>query len=120
KYGGISRYFFEIASRISRDLKEDVSIWAPLYLNEHLKNRAELPVWGMYCDPLPKTGRLMRSASSFACRARLAVTRDLQILHATYLYETYPLRPRGAKTVLTVYDMIHERFSEIFSPRDRT
>ncbi len=38
KYGGISRYFYEIATRISTMEKFDVEILAPLYVNNYIKN----------------------------------------------------------------------------------
>lgn len=61
KYGGISRYFCEIAR--SLQLKElcDVQIVAPLHVTEYLKQvKGDVPVAGMYVKKLPKVSELIR------------------------------------------------------------
>ncbi len=45
--------------------------------------------------------------------------KDYDIVHPTY-YNPYILRCKYNKLVITVYDMIHEIFPEMFSPNDKT
>lgn len=42
-----------------------------------------------------------------------------EIIHETYFFP-YRLGPRSAKRVLTIHDMIHEKFAAYFDPNDRT
>lgn len=114
KYGGISRYFFEIIKRIPHD-KADVQVFAGLYINEYIKQLStkrgiQVPQWN-------NTGFIRRRLNSLSQKLALYGSDYGTIVHQTYYYPFVP--PINSKYVITVYDMVHELFSEHFSPRNR-
>lgn len=118
-YGGISRYFVELARRLSG--REDVraKIMAPLYINSYAHELNSGIVTGLHVTRIPKTGRLFAAFNRIASRQWLGRFAP-HIVHETY-YSDKPLSTyKRAKTVITVHDMIHERFSEHFSDKDTT
>jgi glycosyltransferase involved in cell wall biosynthesis len=120
-YGGISRYFCELAAGLSEQPGCGVAIIAPLYVNRHLAGKAGARfVHGMWVPPVPGIRRLVRALNN-TLSGRAMARYDPHILHQTY-YEPTVLRrrPTGSKVVLTVFDMIHERFPSSFSPLDMT
>lgn len=117
EYGGISRYFYELASEIATTCGQDVRVVAPLYVNRYLAGApSELQVLGLRSPSLPKSGRLYRSVNALLAAPLVKRIRP-DIVHESY-YASSGLTPRRAKTVLTVFDMIHERFKESFSAFD--
>jgi len=126
-YGGISRYFCEIATRIARYPGVEVSITAPMHINAYLKHVPPGIVSGFRA---PNTDRFnTRSGRNYPRMAlwRLGfVMGDLMlraktpdIVHETY-FPAFPLGPCRARRVVTIYDMIHERFASIFPRADKT
>ena len=118
EYGGISRYIYEVASRIAKREEFDVRILAPIYINKYLKNDNSNIVTGKYIPDIPKTKRILRYLNT-------AITRSfMQFLHADIVHETYyracKLSPKKAKTVITVVDMTHEIFGKYFREDDKT
>src|SRR5262245_32662867 len=73
---------------------------------------------GMRVPRFPRTGRLLRFVNN-ALSGRAIARFDPHILHQTY-YEKVASRPPGCSVVLTVFDMIHERFPSCFAPSDPT
>jgi glycosyltransferase involved in cell wall biosynthesis len=116
KCGGISRYIYEIATGL-RDRAIASTILAPLHINEYLADDQQGLVLGCRRPDIPKTKRaiayLNAGISQFAL-AQLAPN----ILHETY-YSRINLAPPGCQTVLTVYDMIHEKFAASMRPREQ-
>ncbi len=109
RYGGVSRYFFELASRLHTYGVSETSIIAPLHINNYLTTEsARRFTHGKYLPykfgavPL-LAGLSNRVAAPLAWRG---VNPD--IVHETY----FSFRPVGKAKhrVLTVYDMIHELF----------
>jgi glycosyltransferase involved in cell wall biosynthesis len=122
-YGGVSRYFCEIASRIAQATNVDVSISAPLYVNEYLREIQTGIVKGFAA---PSLGRFDSRYSRLVFRGLSLGMCDLQlrsqcpdIVHETY-YFSNALGPSRSKRVLTIYDMIHERFRSQFPLGDKT
>ncbi len=69
KYGGISRYFLELAENISYISKNetDIKIFAPIYKNNYLYSSAgKFRAAGLKFPDLPKTGRILRLVNNFA------------------------------------------------------
>ena len=102
KYGGISRYFFELASRL-RGLGVEVSIDCIHNHNHYFKEQ----LGGCH----PARGRLAGRALAFANKARALwdLRRPYDIIHPTY-YDPYLLGHYSGKLVVTVHDMIHEKY----------
>lgn len=112
KYGGISRYFVEIASRIGQFQDAGVRVIAPLYRCKFLEEKRSLiPVSGTYLS------RNFSRATGFC----MAVDKVLSVLYARsstphIVHETYysrdaTLRSAG-KRILTVHDTIAELFPD--------
>lgn len=120
KYGGISRYFVEIASRIHQYPGTDVHIVAPLYRSEFLAaNAGAIPVLGAHCvGDFRGATRIMRRLDSAFSRLLSTAYRP-EIVHETY-YSRNRTSPPPAKTVVTVYDTIEELFPEYFPMSKRT
>ena len=97
----------------------DVSIVSPLFANSYLKTAPEaLKIVGVPIRHIQGTGRIVLAINSVLVRP---VMRRLSpdLVHETY-YSRRRVAPRGAKVVLTVYDMIHERFRQNFPSDDAT
>lgn len=117
EYGGISRYFVNLAQRVAR--KEHVTVLASLNVNYYLSELPQDLVKGMRFPWRPERGtRLLIWAGSTIDRMKLA-TVSPDVLHETY----YSYKSAGSPsipTVLTVHDMIHERYANWFSHKDDT
>ena len=114
EFGGVSRYFCELASRLSQNSAFDVSVIAPFHVNQHLKCARGCKAIGNYF-PYRFFGanRIRRWGSKFALQYLYWSKNKADIVHETY----YSINPWGSAQhrVLTVYDMIHELFAEEFN-----
>lgn len=118
KYGGISRYFVELAKSISIRGHADVGLCASGSLNEYM---TQLPCRIVYGTPI--SGRLknyqLRRAAEILQEEYLVRAFRPDVIHETYYRQSFR-GPRAPKRVVTVYDMIHERLADSFEPADRT
>lgn len=112
KRGGISTYFNEVIARLPHDVTPIVAYpdWNRAEPPEHRNlalHRINLNGWGS----LGKTGE------RFRIRAVERFSR-FDVAHPTYykLCTDSPLRSLGRPIVLTVHDMIHERFASAVDP----
>jgi glycosyltransferase involved in cell wall biosynthesis len=117
-YGGISRYFTCLAQGLL-ELEQQVKIFAPLHRNSYV---AALPVGiveghGVAKFP-PKSTRILSVYNRLLAGQRIARWQP-KIVHETY-YSRFGSARNDCQTVITVYDMIHELFSEEFSSLDNT
>jgi glycosyltransferase involved in cell wall biosynthesis len=118
EYGGISRYCSKLAGSLNSIDGVEARVFAPLHINAYL---AELPagiVKGIDVRHRRKSKKLFRAINSAVSRVQLGLYRP-SVVHETY-YSQKSVAPRGVPLVVTVYDMIHERFSEKFPQKDRT
>lgn len=119
KYGGVSRYFLELANNLARMPGNEVGIVSPLFINAYLAAALnQLQVLGKRIPTVRYTGRAVRAINQLLTPSGLKRFQP-DLVHETY-YSKSRYAPAGAKVVLTVFDMIHERFPESFSPRDPT
>ena len=120
KYGGISRYFYELIREF--DTMQDIETNIPLVVsnNHYISDQKYV----QYVDFLPnkhfrgkqKLFDLLNKPNSILKLKQ----QTFDVFHPTY-YDPYFLNYIGSKPfVLTVYDMIHEKFSEMFLPTDIT
>lgn len=116
RYGGISRYFCEVASRLSESSVE-ATIIAPLHSNEHLR-RTSAAHLGCHVEHRRGLRRLTKPLGWLAGKG-YCVTRRPHVVHETY-YQRRSVAQKGAAVVVTVYDMIHERFRQMFGADDPT
>ncbi len=118
KYGGISRYFVELASRIHQFPGTTVRIVAPFYRSKFLSAKSgAVPVLGFYSD-MWGTRRIGRKLDIALSRPISAIYAP-DIVHETY-YSLNRTSSATAKTVVTVHDMIEELFPEYFPMSKRT
>ncbi len=116
-YGGISRYFTRLIEEIVLR-NHDVRIFAPFHRNLYLKALPREVINGRFCTPFRKTNRLLRYYNSVIGGMQTRAW-EPDILHETY-YTKNRIFPVSGPTVITVHDMIHELFPNMFPPRDRT
>ena len=116
KYGGISRYFYELARNIEKISDNDVEIFAPLYINEYL---VKIKPKG-FKVPIPENmGQLVTRFNTLASKLLIHSRNDINIYHETY-YSGNNNYPKSAINIVTVFDMVHEKFPSMFSKNDKT
>jgi len=119
EYGGISRYFFELANNIARSPSTKVGIISPIYVNAYLAAAlSDLQIMGRKMPEIGRGGFIYRAINQLSAPSMMARFQP-DLVHETY-YSTKRLAQVGSKVVLTVFDMIHEHFPECFSARDST
>lgn len=116
QYGGISRYFCEIAARIMRAAEFDVKVVAPVHYNDYLA-ASDVGKIALHIPQYPRTERLYGAINRFVAPPITNLISPA-IVHQTYYSAS--CAPRSAKKILTVHDMIHELFPEHFLPNDPT
>lgn len=122
KVGGISRYFFHLADQFHKR-SVDVGILAPGRNNSYIEGLPDQVIthsrMADFIDRLPKKIRRRSVGRKDRAIRGLISEWSPDIVHETY-YRSDSYAPGGVPLVLTVYDMIHERFPEMFSPKDAT
>lgn len=118
KYGGISRYIFELSKNLN-DIGQDVRILAPIHINSYIKNHQNNI--GVYLEGYPRfTKRIFRNSNFIASKMYFRnQAKKPDILHETY-YSNQSIAPSYIPKIITVHDMIHELFPENFPTQDKT
>jgi glycosyltransferase involved in cell wall biosynthesis len=116
-YGGVSRYFYELARRVAKANGFSAAVVAPLYVNRYL-NEEGVHIKGMRIPAVPIAGGIVSIFNRCATSIMLRVLRP-NLVHETY-YKKTSCAPKGCPVVITVYDMIHERFKNNFGALDET
>jgi glycosyltransferase involved in cell wall biosynthesis len=117
-YGGISRYFVRLAKELI-EAKQDVGIFAPLHRNHYVRFLSNGVVHGFGLNRYPpKSTRLILPINRLLAKPAIQKWRP-HVVHETY-YSRHSSAPESCSTVITVYDMIHELFSDQFSSHDKT
>ena len=116
RFGGISRYFYELASRMT-----DIETTIPLRysVNQYIMQR---DVTRFTAPPQWLYKMFKGNFKSLNRRHTVRTMRhtDFDIFHPTY-YDPYFLPHLGDRPfVLTIHDMTHERYPQYFSPSDPT
>jgi glycosyltransferase involved in cell wall biosynthesis len=116
-YGGVSRYFLETALRLADLPDTTVSVLAFAHINAYLAAAPHRGVIGYGVPALPEPARWMLArANQLLARAWLA-RNGADIVHETY-YSSMRTAQAGLPTVMTVFDMIHEKFPD-YAPRTK-
>lgn len=119
-YGGVSRYFVELARAFSKSEQINLRIVAPFFINRYLGELDPELVQGRQIRHVPReVGRFLNFVNHVVVQVDSARIQP-DVLHETYF--SSPVRALGSSCprVITVHDMIHEKYPEHFSPRDRT
>jgi len=120
KYGGISRYFYELINEYHSLEKITTDISLVFSNNHYISNRKHTK----HLNLLPNKEfrgkhRLLSPINKIDAIKKLKL-KNYDLFHPTY-YDPYFLKYIGNKPfVLTVYDMTHEKFTELFSKNDLT
>jgi glycosyltransferase involved in cell wall biosynthesis len=117
KYGGISRYFFNIINHINNS-KEDSCKVGVLYSQNHYLNRNSSAL-NRYASQLLKKNYLadkLYQINASYCR-NLIGKEDYDVFHPTY-YDPYFLDILKKPLVTTIHDMTYERLPEYFWAQD--
>lgn len=118
KYGGISRYFVRLGEYLN-SFKISTKIIAPLHLNNYLNVMAHDFMFGVRLNFFPPRTTWLFNALNRKISSLFIQSYQPDILHETY-YTDKPLSNFSKARILTVYDMIHEKFRSEFSEKDRT
>lgn len=108
KYGGISRYYYELVKYFTRNHTCESIIIAPLHVNKYIRGFNNDVVFGKYFPIVRRTYRIRKYINMLITKIMLNRLNP-DILHETY-YNISKLAHHRTKTVITVYDMIHEKF----------
>jgi glycosyltransferase involved in cell wall biosynthesis len=118
EYGGISRYFFEVAKRINKIGGFDVSVVSPFFVNRYLEADRSIKIWGRQVSRYPRPQRIAWKLNKALVWWKLH-REPPDLVHETY-YVAQKLSSSKTPTIVTVYDMIHEKFREMYSSDDAT
>lgn len=125
-YGGISRTFVELIERLrASGVEATISLWYSD--NEHLR-RASLAEGSMPAPTAWPLARMLKRRANIDVVEFMDRRRSVRALkrgkwdlfHPTYYYPYFLEHLDGRPFVVTVHDMIHEAFPDMFKPFDPT
>lgn len=118
KYGGISRYFTSLINELIKT-ENSYKIFSYLYLNEYLSEFDKNIINGYKLTKYPyKTTRLLKTSASIINKIQISNWKP-DILHETF-YSYNRTCSKDIPIVVTIHDMIHELFPELFDINDQT
>jgi glycosyltransferase involved in cell wall biosynthesis len=112
RFGGISRYVCNIALEMHRMADVTTQIAAPFHFNEYLDQLPRSMVHGRRVRWLEGLTALAYGLSVLPGKVAARKFKP-DVLHNTYYFPVKP--PSGARGILTVYDMIHEKYPKYFA-----
>jgi glycosyltransferase involved in cell wall biosynthesis len=115
-FGGISRYFVELAKSINKIQGESAEIFAPLHINLHLdeyfstggREHAKNGIFSPSSNNLKKHALL---AGNYFRLKKYLRHANFEILHHTY-YWPMPLKGFKGARITTIHDMVEEIFRQ--------
>ncbi len=112
EFGGISRYFFELIKRFENDSTHNCDVGLKFTNNAYLNKNTYSGLSSFYPNTsIYKKQRIMNFLNKKICNTKLS-RGSFDVFHPTY-YDPYFLKLIGKKPfVITVLDMIHERFED--------
>jgi len=114
--GGVSRYFVETCRRLNRIEGVSAEIVAPLHYNRYLAEEGSPK--HLRIREFPKAYRFIQPIDQLISRRAIAKMRP-DLVHETY-YQFTSVAPHNCPTVITAYDVIHEKYHSDFRVRDNT
>jgi len=112
KYGGISRYFTDLAKGFTQSNELDIKIFAPYHINEYLTEIDPSLVIGRQIHCNEKLRRFLKYANQIASE-KSVYQFDPDIIHETF-YSAYNINPKHSQRVITIHDLIDIRYKELF------
>lgn len=111
RYGGISRYFCSIINEFIND-KKKVKVFSPIFKNNYLLNLPKENRQGFYISRYPTPDFFKSMIDYISCYQ--IKNSEFDIVHDTY-YSQSMLNLKNKKKVVTVYDLIHEKFHKFYN-----
>ena len=108
KYGGISRYFVNLFLNLSLK-KIDYKVFAPFFKNEYLKDVNKKNINGKYLNYLFPYSSFLFKKYNEVISSKKIIEWNPNLIHYTYYYEK--LKKSDKPTIITIYDLIHEKKS---------
>ena len=114
KYGGISRYFYTLFGKF---IEKNVTfkVIAPIYKNLYLKDINERYKKGIFIPRYPLNSNLEKLNNLIS--KKLINNSEYDILHDTH-YSKYISNVKNKKKIVTIHDLIHEKFPEYYNSRE--
>jgi glycosyltransferase involved in cell wall biosynthesis len=115
-HGGVSRYWFELLREMGSQAQGLIHVFAGLHLSQMpLRDLVpNLHLYGVKMPFSPARGRRpIKSVSGLLCQRAMARLQP-KVYHATY-YDVLRTPP-GTRRVITVHDLIHEKFFGLDHP----
>lgn len=109
KFGGISRYFVEMIKYAA----DDVIPLLPITFSDNIYLREASFSFFKYVPPFRGSHRITEPANKMCSKLTLR-RNSFDLFHPTY-YDPYFLKHLKRPYVITVHDMIHERFPNLFN-----
>jgi glycosyltransferase involved in cell wall biosynthesis len=120
RYGGISRYFYELVTRLSEKKDVDINLFQGFHINEYGLSKYKPnfeSYWGYKCGYNKPAERyisyLLATANNFIFDNIYMPSCNCDIYHPTF-YMKGLKNVRKARIVITAYDMIHELYPDQF------
>ena len=110
EYGGISRYFFELATRLQTYPDVDVTSSILFSNNDYIQGSSALPSRLFFRDRNFKGKKRLMMLLNEMRSLRAYRQEAFDIFHPTYYDLYYMKAPKRAPVVVTCLDMIHEKF----------
>ena len=108
-YGGVSRYYFELCSRLHELSNHEMSgrIVAPIHVNEYIQKLPKSQLAGSFrFKRFPGAWRLAQPFNQILS-CKLLSQANANLVHETF-YSQHSVAPKKCPTVVTVYDMLFE------------
>ncbi|MFC1701845.1 glycosyltransferase, partial [Pseudomonadota bacterium] len=113
EYGGVSRYFVELAKQLGTIADVELDLLAPLHISRYLAEVETTKSIGIRVPKFPLSGKITSFFNDLITHSWLQ-KHDADIIHATYYSKIKKPRDCMAKVVITVHDMIHELYPDDF------
>lgn len=120
KYGGATRYFYEIISRLAGKESIDIILYMGYHINRYGLDDLKDKYYKFYGKkiPSPPKTKLLSTKLQKPIFEKFRKKTEYDIFHHTY-YADYEKR-YGTKDIITVHDFTHEKFPDNFSGLDVT
>jgi len=120
KYGGISRYFYELAKELESLKHIEINIPLIFSDNHYISDKKHTKHICLLSQKQFRGKQRLFNIVNKPNAIRKLKEQKFDIFHPTY-YDPYFFKYLGNKPfILTVYDMIHEKFSDMFPSDDKT
>jgi glycosyltransferase involved in cell wall biosynthesis len=118
-YGGISRYFVELASKLAKYPDVDLRVVAPFFQSGFLsEQRSRISTIGLNLSGAPKLPARLLSPMNAALFCGYSAVTSPDVVHETF-YDPKRTAPKSSRVVTTIHDTIPERLPQIWRTVER-